>query len=199
MATHDTLDNQSDALGEYIETFKASFGTVVAGVSVGMIFIGGGGGVLWLSYMCLTFRSSEPRDDDLVRVIFGAFLFIMGLLFAYMGTLFIKLSLPLRHFSVYIHQNGFRFCDGDTTDAVLWSDVSHVREILIRDKVPVPNIFGRMILPKIVSRSYCIVTNAGTEYGFDGNNVSKINRFANLLRAEAARLSLSWTVEEVNT
>jgi hypothetical protein len=75
---------------------------------------------------------------------------------------------------VEIWTNGFRFCSRRSAEDVFWADIVRIQETLH---------YGT---------SYTVETKSGKKYRFNGDSVKGIQRFGDVLRQQADRLSLPW-------
>jgi hypothetical protein len=114
------------------------------------------------------------------------------------GIAFTIYSKRLRSFGVVFFTSGFRFYSHKGKEDILWSEIGLVREIVLYERLPILHDPLNYLLPRVVSRSYTLVTLSNKEYGFDVNRIKNIKKLSDLLHEEATKRSLLWTIQEVH-
>ena len=186
-------------LGDRIETFKPRLANIVAGGVISLLLIGAGIAIVGLISREVYLAGGKLPFDakqgmSWIAVGIGS---PIGVGLAVGGVLLIRyLRWLLRH-EVGICTNGFRYQQGDESDDVLWRDVASIRETIVYERPPILKGPAKLLLPKLASKSYTVITKAGMEYGFNGDSVRNLKRFAELLREQGNRARISWdTIEE---
>ncbi|HEY7422788.1 MAG TPA: DUF3592 domain-containing protein [Gemmataceae bacterium] len=190
---------QDAQLGERIAVFKPMMSNIIAGFIIGALLIVGGAAAIgfslraaYLAHWDLPF--DVKKGPSWLTV---GFLSLIGVVLVVCGVALAAFSRGLLSHGVDICANGFRYCWRRSTENVLWSGISRIKETILYERPPLLKGPAKLLLPKVSSTSYMIVTKSGTEYGFDGNTIAAIKRFGRVLREQAERLSLPWeTVEE---
>jgi Protein of unknown function (DUF3592) len=186
-------------LGAKREVFSPRMANTVAGFIISALLVVGGTAAIGLPL-----REAYLADWNLpVYVKTGwcwlaiGVLAVVGVFLAAGGIVLMRFSKALLSHRVELFANGFRFGPQDSAEVALWTNVVRVRETILYERPPILKGAAKLLLPKIASASYVIVTKSGKEYGFDGNSIKEIQTFAQVLRDLANRLSLPWeTVEE---
>ena len=98
---------------------------------------------------------------------------------------------------VEICVNGFRSWSGKSSEEVAWTEIARIRQTTLYERHPIVKGPVKLLVPKIASTIYSIVTISGKEYAYNGNSIKELERFGEILRQHADRLSLKWEpVEE---
>jgi hypothetical protein len=197
--THAPADAQAAELGERIEVFRPMMGNVIAGfILSGLVLVGSAAAIFFPLRAAYLANWNLPFDVKTGWSWLAVGLCeVLGIGLLIGGLALLVYSRGLLSHCVEIYANGFRYCSGRSAECVLWTHVSHVRELILYERHPILKGPAKFLLPKVASTSYLVHTISGKEYGFDGNSIRSIKRFGNLLREQSQRLSLPWeTVEE---
>lgn len=190
---------RDSALGDLIEGFRPSSANIVAGMVISIaLMIGGALAIVLPLRQAYLARWHLPFEVDKgwCWLAVGGFALI-GAILVVVGAFLARFCKGLLSRRVELRENGFRYCSRQSIDDVPWTDVSLVQETNRHERPPILKGPAKLLIPKVISTNYSVLTVAGKKYHFDGNSVKAIKRFGVLLRAEAYRLSISWeTIEE---
>ena len=187
------------SLGPRLESFRPAMSNVVAGAILGLLLVGGGLAILgfigrevYLAGGNLPFYAKKGMcwlavglgSLCAVALIFGG------------GFLAWLVRWRLAH-DVEMYENGFRYRASKNSEEITWDAVASIRETILYERPPVLKGPAKLLLPKVASKSYTVITISGKEYRFDGNSIKQIQRFGEMLREQAQIAGLTWeTVEE---
>jgi hypothetical protein len=122
---------------------------------------------------------------------------LLGLVGIVGGVVFAGYARWLLYHDVELCEHGFRYRQGKATEEVPWSAVTSVRETILYERPPILKGPAKLLLPKLASRSYTVITKSGKKYSFDGNSIKRIKRFGALLHERVDQVGVPWeTVEE---
>jgi hypothetical protein len=190
---------KAGSLGDRLQVFTPMMANTIAGFIISALLLVGGAAAI-----CFPLRAAYVAGWDLpVNVNKGWSWLAVGL-FCLIGTgltvgggVLATYCYGLISHRVEVWTNGFRYCSRQSVEEVFWADIDRIRETVLYERPPILKGPAKLLLPKLTSISYTVMTVSGKEYGFDGNSVKSIKRFGKLLREQADRLSLPWeTVEE---
>jgi hypothetical protein len=187
------------ALGARIELFTPMMGNIVAGGIFSFLLLGGGlaltGFILREVYRAGGNLPVEAKQGmSWIAVGLGS---ALGVGFVVGGVLLARYVRWLLSHRVEFCENGFRYHEGRATEEVTWVSVASIRERILYERPPILKGPVKLLLPKMASSSYVVVTTNAKEYSFDGNSIRRIKRFGELLRERAGQAGVPWeTVEE---
>jgi hypothetical protein len=187
------------ALGDRLQDFRPMTATVIAGFILSVLLVAGG-----LAAIGFPLRSAVRAGGDLpfaaekqMSWLVVGFLSLLGIGLTVGGAALAVFSRGLISRRVEVCVNGFRHCSRRSVEEVLWTDVALIRENIVYERYPILKGPAKLLLPKVASTSYWVITTGGKEYRFDGDSIKGIKRFGKILRQQADRLSLPWeTVED---
>jgi hypothetical protein len=187
-------------LGARTDVFKPMQANIVAGFILSTLMLVGGaaavGFPLRAAYLA-NWNLPAHAQKGMSWLAVGLFCLIgIGLIVG--GVILAFYSRGLTSRRVEVCANGFRYCGRRSTDDVFWDDIDCIKETILYERPPLLKGPAKLLLPKIASTSYTVVTTSGKEYGFDGNSIKAIKRFGKLLRQQADRLSLPWKTIETH-
>lgn len=199
MMAGDDFQSRASDPGQAVEVFKPMMGNIIAGFILSMLLIIGGAAAVGFplrgAYLAGWNLPLEAKQGWCwLAVGLGCFL---GAVLLGCGAGLAVYSRWLAAHRVEVHANGFRYCSRQSAEDVPWAQVRRIRETILYERPPILKGPAKLLIPKVASTSYTVVTATDKEYGFDGNSVKAIGRLGGILRKVADRLSLSWeTVEE---
>ncbi len=199
MTASDRPPPESADLGERVEVFKPMPGNIVAGFIISALLVGGGAAAAGFPLRGAALAGWQLPVEAKAGWCWLAvgIMCVVGLVLLACGVGLALYCKGLISHRVEVFTNGFRYCAGRDTDDVAWAQVAHIRETILYERHPILKGPAKLLLPKVASASYAVVTAAGKEYGFDGNSIKGITRFGGVLRAQADRHAVAWeTVEE---
>jgi hypothetical protein len=195
-----TAPAQAASLGDRIEVFRPMRANIVAGFILSALLVGGG-----MAAIAIPLHAAYLAGWDLPFDVKKGWSWLAVGLFALLGIIATLGGVALAAYSrgllsqcVEIHVNGFRYTSRQGAEDVLWRDISRVQETILYERPPLLKGPAKVLVPKLVSSSYTVVTTAGKEYGFDGNSIKAIKRFGGVLREQAQRLALPWEMVEAH-
>jgi hypothetical protein len=196
MTPHDQ-GYEDHPLGRCHETFGPSIIRIVAYFLLGVALIAGGVALscllVWLIYRAggqLALAPGKEINWPAAGLIgFPAVaVFVVGV----MLVVYCYRAFSLR---VEVHEFGFRYWWRGAAEDIRWTDIALIRETVWHERPPIPAP-ANLLLPKMRSSSYTVVTRAGKEYVFSWS-VASLERLGKFMRDLAPLLSIPWErVEE---
>jgi hypothetical protein len=173
-------------------------GNVAAGLVISALLLTGGAAAAGFSLRAAYLAGGDlplNAEKDVSWVVVGLGC-VAGLLLLGGGVALAVYCRGLLAHRVEVRAGGFRYVTRRSADDVRWEEVARVVETVVYERHPVLKFPASMLLPKVASTSYTVVTGSGREYEFDANSVRAIRRFGKVLRAQADRLGLAWETVE---
>jgi hypothetical protein len=186
-------------LGELDAVFEPMSANIVAGFIISLLLIVGGLSAIGFSLHAAhvagwKLPTNAERGWSWINVGLAT---LLGVALITGGLVLGRFARGLMSHRVEVFAKGFRYCSRGSAEPVLWTNIGGIRETILYERPPILKGPAKLLLPKVASFRYLVVTNRGKEYSFDGNSIKSIERFGNILRAQAERLSLPFeTVEE---
>ena len=199
MATGEDVASEGDGIGEVVEVFHPGMDNVVAGFILSALLLCGGAAAVGLPV-----RAAYLAGWNLPMNAKPGWSWSAVGLFCAIGVALLGAGVALAVYARWLagHRvdmcaNGLRQVTPRSVSEVRWADVAAIRETVLYERLPLLKGPAKLLLPKIASRSYMVVTVAGAEHGFDGDSVRHLKRFGVALRAGADGAGVAWqTVEE---
>jgi hypothetical protein len=184
-------------LGEPIEVFRPGVASIFAGFILGFLFCTGATALFWfiirqiyLSGADLPFLTPEDKGSISWGVAGIGLLTAVGLSLG--GIVFGWITWDLLSRQVELCVNGFRYFTRGCVEEVLWMDVASIRQTVCYEKPPLLKGPAKVLLPKLATSTYDVVTKNGKEYSFNGDSVKRFKKFVGLLREQAEKSGIPW-------
>jgi hypothetical protein len=183
-------------LGDEVAYFGPSYPNIIAGSVLSVLVMAGGIALLWLAFKEFRWNMPFYAEKGMCWFAFifmnalGACLCLLCPAGLYWMTLLAKRGVSFR-------SEGLLYRDSAQMLAMFWEDIAAIKEIHLYERPPILKGPAKLALPKMKSKSYLVITSAGTEIGFDGNTVDRIHLLGDVLRKEATSRHIPWTIEEV--
>lgn len=184
-------------LGNPVRVFKPSMANVIAGFILSAVMIAGGlWAIIFFVHAAWAAGWNLPFSAKKGMCWFAVIAFsVIGLALIGAGAFLARLSKGLLKGGAIIYERGFcRIVRGAVT-GVLWEEVSGFKEIVILERPPVLKGAASLLVPKIKNTVY-VARAMGRDIEFDGNSIGEIRELGQLLRTEAEKRHVSWTVEQ---
>jgi hypothetical protein len=190
-----------EQLGPIRREFKPGIENVVAGIILGVLMVGGGGGLVYLAANGviegggnLPFWTQKGQKGWSWGA--AGLLAVVGIGLFVSGVLVILGARSMLSFRVRIGENGFALVEKKAVRVIAWEDVVSVREIHLYERPPLLKGVAKYALPKTMSKSFVVTIDGGDPFEFDGN-MRGHTKLAKMIKEDTDRRGIPWEIEEV--
>ena len=188
----------TSAIGEPAEAFPSGGATVATGYALAVFFAGGGlAAWAWMIYKIVEAGGNLPPSGPNVFSRNSAVgCVVLGLIGVAIGAGAFIYTNRLRARALWVGPRGLCVSDSGGERSIPWESIRRVEEVEVVDKVPLKGPLG--MIPMRVSSSYHVHHGDDESVRFDKDSVRELARMARLLRDEADRRGIAWTVTRVS-
>jgi|HubBroStandDraft_5_1064220.scaffolds.fasta_scaffold396801_1 hypothetical protein len=185
-------------IGEIKEKFKPGIDNLIAGVIIGLLMIGGGCAAIWFSVRGII-RSPVPvpffaeRGECWAATILFV---VLGVGLIVGGVFLIKGMRSLSSLRVSVGANGFAVTRRSATEFFAWDEIDAVQETHLFERPPVLKGVAKYALPKVMSQSFRVEMRNQESFGFDATSIKRHLDLAKMIKEQADRRNLPWTIVE---
>ncbi len=185
-------------IGKLERTYRPSAANLVAGVILGVLLIGAGATVLYLTIKEVIDRRgqlpfSAERDACWISVSLAT-AFGVGSVIG--GSILVRWIRSLSSLQVHLGSDGFVVSRRDRQQVFPWDQIAYVKETHVYERPPVLKGPAKLMLPKIKSRRYLVRRDDEEEFTFDGNTLRYHVEFAEMLQAHLGGRNIPWEIVE---
>lgn len=190
-----------EQLGTVRQEFKPGLSNLIAGIILGALMIVGGGFAVYLpvngviqASANLPFWTANGQKGWSWGA--AAIFAVIGLFLVVGGFLLIRWIRSLFSLRVHVGQNGFAVFQKNVTRVIGWSDIVSIQETHIFERPPLLKGPAKMILPKMMSKSFSVTTTEGEPIVFDGNTIKGHTDLAQMIKEETDPREIPWQIVE---
>ncbi len=189
------------AVGEVTDEFGASFLNAIAGVTLGLLMVGGG-----IAAITVAVRGVARADWQLPLWAEKGWCWFAAILFPVLGLVLIggavfvfSIACSILKFRLFVHRSGITICDGETLRVFPWSEVALVREIIVYERYPLLKWPAIYLIPPKISRSYRIVRLDEESFVLSKMAFRRFKQLETHVREAAKQYEIHWVIEETRS
>ncbi|MBI1344666.1 hypothetical protein GC163_00105 [bacterium] len=178
--------------------FKPGIANLVAGVIIGLLLITAGlAGIYFPARQALLAGGNLPFWVKKGWCWFAILMFWGLGTGAIMGGGWLILAMrTLLSFRVKYTETGLELVEGTNSRSIPWHNVTSVVETHLYERPPVLKGPAKLLLPKLMSKSYKLEVSDGEPFEFDGNSVQGHTTLAVLIQQKTRPLNVPWDIVE---
>ncbi len=169
-------------LGRYVGSYRPGMVNLVAGVILGCIP---------MAFGLMIVTKAPGMSKDWIAAAIGVAIGI-GVCAVGVGSWWFVYYLWSCRTVVY--EKGFVLLTGAKGQTVTWEDIVEFRACEIHERIPILRSPFNLLLPRRISRSYVVVTRAGSTHTFTGNSTRRLAELAEQFRQHSVARSIPWNV-----
>lgn len=180
------MNQGADTLGEIRQSFRPKMANIGAGTVLGLALLVGG---ISLSVFLARRHDPKPLDTD-DRIAKYAIIGVLGVGAPLCGIALLSWMKRLASHSVTMHDNGFSYIYGGSTENCPWAEVDKINEVFTAEQLKVLKIPGASI--KNIDRGFVVHRKDGKQFRFTVNSIDSIPRLADCLEEARDKHRIPW-------